>query len=64
MNTGMLLSLLSFLAGGLALLLARETRLRRALQALCSRLLARLAEKTTGTRTRPIYQPKTPNIRR
>jgi hypothetical protein len=38
---------LSLLAGGLAVLLARETKLRRALQALCSRLLARIAE-TTG----------------
>ena len=37
---------LSLLAGGLAVLLARETKLRRALQALCSRLLARIAEKT------------------
>jgi hypothetical protein len=36
--------ILSVLAGCLALLLARETRLRRALQALCSRLLNRLAE--------------------
>lgn len=36
--------ILSLLAGGLALLLARETRLRRALQALCNRLLNRLAE--------------------
>ena len=30
---------LSLLAAGLAVLLARETKLRRALQALCSRLL-------------------------
>lgn len=52
---------LSLLAGGLALLLARETRLRRALQALCSRLMARLADTTGrafnqptgGYRTRP-----------
>ena len=36
--------ILSVLAAGLAFLLARETRLRRALQALCGRLLARLAE--------------------
>jgi len=36
--------ILSLLVGGLALLLARETKLRRALQALCSRLLNRLAE--------------------
>lgn len=36
--------ILSILAAGLAFLLARETKLRRALQALCSRLLARLAE--------------------
>ena len=41
MTTGVILSLL---AAGLALLLARETKLRRALQALCSRLMARLAE--------------------
>ena len=36
--------ILSLLAGGLALLLARETKLRRALQALCNRLLNRLAD--------------------
>ena len=36
--------ILSLLAGGLALLLARETKLRRALQALCNRLLGRLAD--------------------
>jgi|GEM_PF-2507467 len=36
--------ILSILAGGLALLLARETKLRRALQSLCKRLLIRLAE--------------------
>jgi hypothetical protein len=41
MTIGLILSLL---VGGLALLLARETRLRRALQALCNRLLNRLAE--------------------
>ncbi len=34
---------LSTLAAGLALLLARENKLRRALQALCGRLLNRLA---------------------
>ncbi len=36
--------ILSLLAGGLALLLARETKLRRALQALCNRLPNRLAD--------------------
>ena len=36
--------ILSILAAGLAFLLARETKLRRALQALCNRLLARLAD--------------------
>jgi hypothetical protein len=36
--------ILSIRAAGVAVLLARETKLRRALQALCSRLLARLAE--------------------
>ncbi len=36
--------ILSLLAAGLAILLARETKLRRALQALCNRLLARLNE--------------------
>jgi hypothetical protein len=36
--------ILSVLAAGLAILLARETKLRRALQALCNRLLARLNE--------------------
>jgi hypothetical protein len=53
--------ILSILAAGLAFLLARETKLRRALQALCSRLLARLADTqrprfsspTTAHRSRP-----------
>lgn len=36
--------ILSILAAGLAVLLARETKLRRALQALCNKLLARLAD--------------------
>jgi len=36
--------ILAFLAAGLALLLVRETKLRRALQALCGRLLARLSD--------------------
>lgn len=46
--------ILSILAAGLALLLARENKLRRALQALCSRLLARLAE---GTGLQPNQPP-------
>ncbi len=41
MTTGVILSLL---ACGLALLLARENKLRRALQVLCARLLNRLAD--------------------
>ena len=41
--------ILSILAAGLAFLLARETRLRRALQALCSRLLGRLADAEAKT---------------
>ena len=45
MTVGVILSLL---AVGLALLLARETKLRRALQSLCSQLLARLADTTAG----------------
>ncbi len=36
--------ILSVLAAGLAILLARETKFRRALQALCNRLLARLTD--------------------
>ena len=48
--------ILSLLAGGLALLLARETRLRRALQTLCSRLLDRLAE----TRRQHVPPPHAP----
>jgi uncharacterized membrane protein YccC len=36
--------ILSVLAAGLAIMLARETKLRRALQSLCNRLLARLAD--------------------
>ncbi len=43
MTTGVILSLL---ACGLALLLARENKLRRALQVLCARLLNRLADTT------------------
>ena len=43
MTTGVILSLL---ACGLALLLARENKLRRALQVLCARLLNRLAHTT------------------
>lgn len=58
MTVGVILSLL---AAGLAVLLARENKLRRALQALCSRLLARLAatssrfpnQPTAGYRPRP-----------
>jgi len=53
--------ILSILAAGLAFLLARETKLRRALQALCNRLLARLADAqrrhfsvhSTTNRSRP-----------
>lgn len=45
MTAGVILSLL---AVGLALLLARETKLRRALQSLCSQLLARLTDTTAG----------------
>ena len=59
MTTGVILSLL---AGCLALLLARETRLRRALQALCSRLLNRLAETSRQhfppTHTPTTYRPR------
>jgi hypothetical protein len=47
---------LSILVGGLALLLARETKLRRALQSLCSRLLNRLAD-VTGQQ-QPPYRPR------
>lgn len=46
---------LSLLAAGLALLLARENKLRRALQALCGRLLTRLAN-VAGQQAR--YQPR------
>lgn len=41
MTIGVILALLTT---GLAVLLARETKLRRALQALCNRLLNRLAD--------------------
>lgn len=40
---------LCFLIAGLALLLARENRLRRALQALCTRLLNRVAQLSETT---------------
>jgi hypothetical protein len=56
MTTGVILSLL---AAGLSLLLARENKLRRALQSLCSRLIARLAEvshpSTQGRPADPTY---------
>jgi hypothetical protein len=56
MTAGVILSLL---AAGLALLLARETKLRRALQALCSWLMARLAE----VQRRGFTPPSHDNIR-
>ena len=40
---------LCFLIAGLALLLARENKLRRALQALCTRLLNRVAQLSEAT---------------
>ena len=66
MTTGVILSLL---AGGLALLLARENKLRRALQALCTRLLARLADTTGRAPSRPattthVYANRTQTKRR
>ena len=49
--------ILSLLASGLALLLARENKLRRALQVLCARLLNRLADTTARQpHTRPHTQ--------
>ena len=57
MTAGVILSLLTV---GLALLLARETKLRRALQSLCSQLLARLADTTESRSQRhmgPQYRP-------
>jgi len=50
MTTGVILSIL---AAGLAVLLARETRLRRALQALCNRLMARLADSQSRYSSEP-----------
>lgn len=55
LTTGLILSLL---VGGLALLLARETRLRRALQALCNRLLNKLAETASRGRFEPYGQSR------
>jgi hypothetical protein len=54
MTTGVILSLL---AAGLALLLVRENKLRRALQALCTRLMARLAEVSCSNALRPPANP-------
>jgi hypothetical protein len=54
MTTGVILSLL---AAGLALLLVRENKLRRALQALCTRLMARLAEVSRSNALRPPANP-------
>ena len=54
MTTGVTLSLL---AAGLALLLARENKLRRALQSLCSRLMARLAEASHTNAPGPPADP-------
>lgn len=51
--------ILSILAAGLAVLLARETNLRRALQALCNRLMARLAD----VQRRHFASPPTPSHR-
>jgi len=48
---------LSLLAAGLALLLVRENKLRRALQALCSRLLNRLAN--VAGQNQSLYRPRT-----
>lgn len=53
MTTGVILSLL---ACGLALLLARENKLRRALQVLCARLLNRLADTSRQPHSRPHTQ--------
>ena len=50
MTTGVILSIL---AAGLAVLLARETKLRRALQALCNRLMARLADSQSRYSSEP-----------
>jgi hypothetical protein len=50
--------ILSLLVGGLALLLARETKLRRALQSLCNRLLNRLSE-TSRQHFPPTHTPTT-----
>ena len=56
--------ILSLLAGGLALLLARENKLRWALQTLCNRLLNRLAETSrqqlppTHTHTTYRHRPR------
>ena len=55
MTTGVILSLL---ACGLALLLARENKLRRALQVLCARLLNRLAD-TSRQHFPPTHTPTT-----
>jgi hypothetical protein len=41
--------LLCFLIAGLALLLARENKLRRALQSLCTRLLGRISQLSDAT---------------
>lgn len=40
---------LCFLIAGLALLLARENKLRRALQSLCTRLLGRISQLSDAT---------------
>jgi hypothetical protein len=58
--------ILSVLALGLAILLARETKLRRALQTLCSRLMARLADmQRRDFTTRPhTHDPRTRPRRR
>ena len=54
MTTGVILSLL---AAGLSLLLARENKLRRALQSLCSRLIARVAEVSNPSQLRRPADP-------
>jgi hypothetical protein len=48
----------SLLAAGLTVLLARETRLRRALEALCARLVQRMRHQARRHRIRPARPPR------
>lgn len=54
----------SLLAAGLTVLLARETMLRRALEALCARLIQRMRQQARRQCIRPARPPRCTASRR